>query len=213
MYCNEIYVYCISFLYLPLNEIIQRTCVIFIFIISCNIGRPSSVPSTKAAQCKRHAISAGLYNEAETFSDTNDIDVQSEMRHFVLHGLTSSSDDNSSSNSSSSTSKNTSIEDGDKDNATDSSSINSLINTDNNISSGLKRFRPAEKEESDKRSCSISTRYNGKRVEDNYGYKRESHVIYDWDEDGNNIRDTLRKGEKRLKVKKSIKTLRLKLAA
>lgn len=183
-----------------MNEVIQHVCIIFIFTIPCNIGRPSSVPSTKAAQCKRHAISAGLYNEAETFSETNDIDVQSEMRHFVLHGLTSSSDDNSSSNSSSSSKMNTSIEDGDKDNATDSSSISSLINADNNISSGLKRFRPAEKEESCKRSCSISTRYNGKRVEDNYGYKRESRVIYDWDKDGSSISDTLRNGEKKVKV-------------
>jgi hypothetical protein len=125
--------------------------------------------------------------------------VQSEVRHFVLHGTASNSDDNSSSNSSSSSMKNTSIEDGDKDNATDNSSISSVINSDS-ISTGLKRFRSPEKEETDKRSCSISTRYNGKRVEDNYGYKKESRVVYDWDKDGNNIKNTLRNGEKRVKV-------------
>lgn len=164
----------------------------------CNFCRPTSVPSTKAAQCKRHAISAGLYNEVEAFADTEDIDVQSEVRHFVLHGTASNSDDSSSSNSSSSNMKNSSIEDGDKDNATDNSSISSVINTDS-ISSGLKRFRSPEKENIDKRSCSISTRYNGKRVEDSYGYKKESRVIYDWDKDGNNLKNTLRNGEKRVK--------------
>lgn len=165
----------------------------------CNFCRPTSVPSTKAAQCKRHAVSAGLYNEVEAFADAEDIDVRSEVRHFVLHGTASNSDDSSSSNSSSSSMKNSSIEDGDKDNATDNSSISSVINTDS-IASGLKRFRSPEKENIYKRSCSISTRYNGKRVEDNYEYKKESRVVYDWDKDGNKIKNTLRNGEKRVKV-------------
>jgi hypothetical protein len=127
------------------------------------------VPSTKAAQCRRHAATLGLHVSSEFISEVEGTGTSDGLVHSSTSSSRSSSQSSGGSHSSSGTNGIT-----DEEINLDHSGSSSSSVTKKKRSYVVKEDKP-EKE----RICSISTRYNGQRGSERSDKTRERQDVYD----------------------------------
>ena len=141
------------------------------------------MPSTKAAQCKRHATQAGLYNAADMICDSADLTGDSGNDELaLLRGLVNMRNNGGSSNSNINkdgvTSDGNTSNDGISCSSSDSSSSSKLKGASGGAS---KKKRISSGEGVSERACLMSTRNNGKRGSGRDNKKSPGRAIYEWD--------------------------------
>ena len=127
------------------------------------------MPSTKAAQCRRHAATLGLHVPSEFISEVEGTGTSDGLVHSSTSSSRSSSQSSGGSHSSSGTNGVT-----DEEINLDNSGSSSSSVTKKKRSYVVKEDKP-EKE----RICSISTRYNGQRGSERSDKTRERQDVYD----------------------------------
>ena len=127
------------------------------------------MPSTKAAQCRRHAATLGLHVSSEFISEVEGTGTSDGLVHSSTSSSRSSSQSSGGSHSSSGTNGVT-----DEEINLDHSGSSSSSVTKKKRSYVVKEDKP-EKE----RICSISTRYNGQRGSERSDKTRERQDVYD----------------------------------
>lgn len=139
------------------------------------------MPSTKAAQCKRHATQAGLYNASEMSCDSTELlGVSGADELNLLQGLVNiRNSGNSNSNKDGVTSNGNTSNDGTSCSSSDSSSSSSK--SKGASGSALKRKRSSTGESISERVCSISTRNNGRRGGERDNKISPNRAIYEWE--------------------------------
>lgn len=131
------------------------------------------MPSTKAAQCRRHAATLGLQVPSDCSGEGID---GSSMRDGLGHSGSSSSSSSSQSygERSSSSGTNGNMEDASLENTGSSSSSSREAN---GVSSKRRSHLVKEDQPEQERQCSISTRYNGQRGSERCDKVREKQEV------------------------------------
>jgi hypothetical protein len=139
--------------------------------------RPSSVPSTKAAQCRRHAATAGLQVPSEYIGEGDGTETSGGLIH---------SSSSSQSNGESYTRRGTNgIID-------EEMNLDSTGSSSSSVPKKRRSFLVKEDQPEKERVCSISTRYNGQRGPERCDKTRERQDLYDGYELGSSARKKMR---------------------
>jgi hypothetical protein len=129
------------------------------------------VPSTKAAQCRRHAATAGLQVTSEYIGDVDG----TETSDGLVHSSSSSSSSSSQSNGESHTSRGTNgIID-------EEMNLDSTGSSSSSVPKKRRSFLVKEDQPEKERVCSISTRYNGQRGPERCDKIRDRQDVYEYD--------------------------------
>lgn len=143
------------------------------------------MPSTKAAQCKRHATQAGLYNAADMICDSADLTGESGNDELTLlrelvNMRNNSDNSNSNSNKDGVTSDGNTSNDGISCSSSENSSSSS--SKSNGASGGAsKKKRVSSGEGVSERACLMSTRNNGRRSNERDNKKSANRAMYEWE--------------------------------
>lgn len=132
-------------------------------------SRPSSVPSTKAAQCRRHAATLGLQVTSEFVSEVEGTESSDGLVHSNSRISRSSSHSNGEGHSSS----------GANGIIDEEMNLDNTGSSSNSVTKKRRSFLVKEDKPEKERVCSISTRYNGQRGLERFDKTRERQDVFD----------------------------------
>lgn len=186
--------------------------IIIFYLFSCRL---SAVPSTKEAQCKRHATRLGLFNVINI--DAGEVISESDKESLSENGNSSGSSSVSNSSNNSDISNNSSGSNNkNNSSSSSSSSAKALTLTKAQIQANLAKLKRLkslddyQNQTEPKRTCTIGTRYRGSRTNTKNPTEKElrdrGEVLYDWCSDYTDLSIAIRpKTQKSLNIQKSIK--------